>query len=72
MSQELHPDPLDGRAKRVCLTERGRDLERTALAISREVEQELASMLGTRRLQRLREVLEELNDLLEFQRAVPD
>ncbi len=68
---ELHPDPLDGRAKRVCLTERGRALQHTALEISREVEQELGSQLGLRRMQRLREVLEELNDLLENQRVVP-
>lgn len=61
---ELQPDPLDGRAKRVLLTERGRALQQTALEISAEAERELSRLLGEGKLAQLRGLLEELNDTL--------
>lgn len=61
---ELHPDPADGRAKLVRLTERGRMLQLTALEISAQVEQSLADSLGEEKLAQLRLLLEELNEVL--------
>jgi DNA-binding MarR family transcriptional regulator len=61
---ELQPDPADGRAKRVLLTERGRTLQQTALEISAQAERELSRLLGEGKLAQLRGLLEELNDTL--------
>lgn len=61
---ELHPDPADGRAKLVCLTERGRMLQLTALEISSQVERDLTHSLGEEKLAQLRLLLEELNEVL--------
>jgi DNA-binding MarR family transcriptional regulator len=54
-------DPLDGRAKIIRLTERGRDARRAALRIFDDMERELAERFGERRIAELREVLEALS-----------
>lgn len=59
---ELQPDPTDGRAKLVHLTERGLVVQAAALEISREVEREVAGLIGERSHQQLRELLEKLNN----------
>lgn len=59
---ELQPDPTDGRAKLVHLTERGQAVQRSAIEISREVEQEVAALMGESDHRRLRELLAKLND----------
>jgi DNA-binding MarR family transcriptional regulator len=61
---ELQPDPQDGRAKRVLLTERGCALQQTALEISEQAERELSGLLGEGKVEQLRGLLEELNDTL--------
>lgn len=61
---ELQPDPSDGRAKLVLLTERGQALQQAALEISAQVERELAEALGDAKLLQLRRLLEELNEAL--------
>ena len=57
---ERLPDPADGRAKIVRLTDRGRELMRVAQAISRRIEGEWADRVGERRLQQLRRCLEDV------------
>lgn len=57
---EILPDPEDGRARRVCLTERGRRLMETLLALSAEAEAELAIRIGPREAAGLRRALEKL------------
>lgn len=57
---ERRPDPTDRRASLVCLTERGWDQVRTALAIIAAVEKEWSRALGARRMNELRELLAEL------------
>lgn len=57
---ETRPDPEDGRARRVCLTPRGRALMETMLALSRDAEGELAVRIGTREAAGLRRALEKL------------
>ena len=59
------PDPRDGRAKLVCLTERGLALQETLLSIGRRTEAELAQVLGVREMSRLRALLERLPQALE-------
>lgn len=57
---ERRPDPTDRRAALICLTERGWDQVRAALAIIAEIEEEWARRLGKRRMAQLRELLGEL------------
>jgi DNA-binding MarR family transcriptional regulator len=57
---ERRPDPTDRRAALICLTERGWDEIRAALAIIAEIEEEWARRLGKRRMAQLRELLAEL------------
>ena len=61
----IAPDSEDGRAKRVCLTERGRDVSKTLVALSREVEEDFAARLSRGRMAVLRDVLNELANALE-------
>ena len=58
---ERRPDPTDRRAALICLTKRGWDEIRAALAIIAELEGEWARRLGERRMAQLRELLEELD-----------
>ena len=60
---ERRPDPTDRRAALVCLTERGWDQIRAALATIAEIEAEWASKLGNPRMEQLRETLTELRQL---------
>ncbi|HZP84081.1 MAG TPA: MarR family winged helix-turn-helix transcriptional regulator [Chthonomonadaceae bacterium] len=62
---ELRPDPSDGRAKIACLTPRGEALQQDALKISREVERELAQLVGEEEIRLLRAHLERLNAQLK-------
>ena len=61
----IAPDSEDGRAKRVCLTKRGRDVSKTLVALSREVEEDFAARLSRGRMAVLRDVLNELANALE-------
>lgn len=64
------PDPADGRAKRVVLTERGRAAVTAGAQASIEVEAEWAELLGARRFSELRGLLERLRGALDG--AAPD
>jgi DNA-binding MarR family transcriptional regulator len=57
---ERVPDPRDGRAKIIRLTERGADAYEAALRIFADVERDWAQRLGAERVAILREVLEEV------------
>ena len=58
------PDPTDGRAKLVCLTERGARAQREARKIVAEIERDWGAVLGERDFAALRKLLERLHDLL--------
>ena len=58
---ERVPDPLDGRAKIIRLTARGRDARQAALRIFDDMEREWAERFGERRIAEMREVLEALS-----------
>ncbi len=57
---ERRPDPNDRRAKRICLTDRGRKNARVAKRATAEVEDHLAELLGEQRYELLRSTLEEI------------
>jgi DNA-binding MarR family transcriptional regulator len=57
---ERRPDPSDRRAALICLTERGWDQVRAALAIIAELEDTWRRALGPKRMEQLRELLTEL------------
>jgi DNA-binding MarR family transcriptional regulator len=59
---ERRPDPNDRRAKRICLTRRGKRNTLRGLEIVTELENELEEMLGPRRLRSLRATLLEILD----------
>lgn len=56
------PDPTDGRAKRVRLTERGDAVSRLLVQLSRAAEAEFAARLGPGRMETLRALLGALVD----------
>jgi DNA-binding MarR family transcriptional regulator len=58
----LEPDPTDGRAKRVQLTDKGRAASDALVRLSREIEQEFAALIGAAEMARLRRLLERLAD----------
>jgi DNA-binding MarR family transcriptional regulator len=60
---ERVPDPADGRAKIIRLTERGIEAKATALEIFAEIESEWAERIGPERVEALREALEVLYEL---------
>ncbi len=62
-------DPADRRARLVRPTERGRRLYATARRALREIEAEWTQLLGARKMARLRELLEDLNDGLAVHTA---
>lgn len=62
---ERMPDPDDGRAKRVCLTEEGRAWMFEGLAILGQLEGEMSQQLGDRRMRALHGTLLDLLDRLE-------
>jgi DNA-binding MarR family transcriptional regulator len=55
---ERRPDPTDRRAKRIYLTERGRENARVAKQAIAEVEAALADLLGDGRYHGLRQTLD--------------
>jgi DNA-binding MarR family transcriptional regulator len=57
---ERRPDPSDRRVTLICLTDRGWDQIRAALAIIATVEAEWTSRLGDARMEQLRSSLDEL------------
>ena len=62
---ERVPDPVDGRAKLVRYTERGREVDRVARQTVLRLEEEWARRLGARKLEHLRRLLQELIAELE-------
>ena len=60
---ERRPDPTDRRATLICLTERGWDQIRAALAIIAATEEGWARELGRERIEYLRETLGDLSEL---------
>ena len=58
------PDPDDGRAKLVCLTERGARAQQAAREIVAQIEQDWSHLLGTRDFAMLRELLQRLHEAL--------
>lgn len=61
----IKPDPNDGRAKRVVLTERGKAVQREAMRLSRKVERRWAASIGEEDMTNLRSLLERLYQHLE-------
>ena len=61
---ERVPDPSDGRAKLVRLTERGRQAQQAAREIVAEIEADWSNLLGRRDFATLRRLLERLHDEL--------
>lgn len=57
---ERRPDPTDGRAKLICLTDTGWDAIRTAQAVIREIERDYADRIGEARFERTAQGLEAL------------
>jgi DNA-binding MarR family transcriptional regulator len=57
---ERMPDPVDGRAKIIRLTERGREAFAAAMTIFADIERDWAERVGEERMATVREVLEEL------------
>ena len=55
---ERVPDPSDGRAKIIRLTERGRDAQALGIGLIDEIEQEWAERFGADRVAALRDALE--------------
>jgi DNA-binding MarR family transcriptional regulator len=54
------PDPSDGRARLICLTEKGRELTPVAIGAMREVEAQWARYIGGGGLDELRQTLQHL------------
>jgi DNA-binding MarR family transcriptional regulator len=61
---ERRPDPADGRAKLVCLTERGLRAQRAGGRIVRDIEADWSAVLGERDFAALRALLQRLHDAL--------
>lgn len=59
------PDPSDGRARLVRLTDRGRDVLPVARAEEQRIEQEWGRHLGPRRMKQLRDALTTLREITD-------
>jgi DNA-binding MarR family transcriptional regulator len=57
---ERRPDPADRRAKRIYLTDRGRENARVAKRATADVERSLEELLGQQRYQQLRRTLKDI------------
>jgi len=57
---ERRPDPTDGRAKLICLTDAGWEAMRTARRIIAEIEADYAERVGAERFEASAETLDEL------------
>ncbi|MEV6065629.1 MarR family transcriptional regulator [Nocardia sp. NPDC052001] len=62
---ERVPDPTDGRARLVRLSERGRRMAEFGNEVSASIEREWAAHLGERRMGQLREVLARLREITD-------
>jgi DNA-binding MarR family transcriptional regulator len=61
---ERRPDPSDGRAKLVCLTDAGWDAMRTARRVIAELEADYARLIGAKRFEQTCEGMQALLDAL--------
>ena len=61
---ERVPDPDDGRAKLVRLTERGLAAQRAGTQIVRQIEADWSALVGAREFEELRTLLQRLHDAL--------
>ncbi len=61
----LEPDPTDGRAKRVLLTDKGRAAMEAMIRFSAKAEAEFAEQIGAAEMTQLRQLLERLADRLD-------
>jgi DNA-binding MarR family transcriptional regulator len=59
---KMAPDPIDRRAKRVRLTDKGRAASETMVRLSAETERELGALIGRSEMAQLRRLLERLAD----------
>lgn len=62
---ERRPDPSDARARLVCFTARGREVQREARTVERRIEREWSQHLGAERLALLRELLVDLREITD-------
>ena len=69
---ERIPDPADGRAKLVRLTERGIRAQEAAREVVAQIERDWGELLGPRDFAALRELLKRLHDALWPEPARPD
>ena len=65
---ERVPDPTDGRAKIVRLTERGLEVRRVADEIIAGIEEECARRLGERKMRRFEDLVKEVSGVLQENR----
>jgi DNA-binding MarR family transcriptional regulator len=69
---ERHPDPVDRRAKLICLTDAGWEAIRTAQAILRDIETDYGRRVGQERFHQAAETLDDLlRSLSETPRSAP-
>jgi DNA-binding MarR family transcriptional regulator len=68
---ERIPDPADGRAKLICLTERGKEAQEFGFDTFAAIEDRWAERFGAERIAGLREILEEIV-VTEASYAVPE
>jgi DNA-binding MarR family transcriptional regulator len=68
---ERAPDPLDGRAKLICLTDRGAEAQRVGFSLLAQLEARWAERFGPERFAQMRELLEEIV-AAEAPAAVPE
>lgn len=66
---ERRPDPSDGRAKSICLTEAGWDAMRTARKAIAGIESDYAELVGRARFEQAAETLDELLRALDSREA---
>jgi DNA-binding MarR family transcriptional regulator len=66
---ERRPDPSDGRAKLICLTEAGWDAMRTGRQAIAEIELDYAELVGRARFEQATETLDELLRALDSREA---
>jgi DNA-binding MarR family transcriptional regulator len=66
---ERRPDPSDGRAKLICLTEAGWDAMRTGRQAIAEMELDYAELVGRARFEQATETLDELLRALDSREA---
>lgn len=62
---ERRPDPTDARARLVCLSDRGRAVQREARTVERRIAREWSRHLGADRYRELRTMLAELREITD-------